>query len=304
MMSSQQQSLSTTAHVRGDTPPSQLAAPVPRDWVRTELPDTWPDRRPNGRPLSLLQVIRHALFRRRQPVALPEDMPGGDRIPRYVLQEFHGVPNGNYSNRITRGYVTGFEISMLGEMGRVRRLLVNQLRDCRRVIDVGCGSARNAAAVLNAGVSEVWGLDISPYMLRHAASDHEGVRLLQGLAEDIPAPDQYFDGAAVVFLLHEMPPRSVCQALDELARVLCPGGKLVVAEPSPLQMQLSGWQLWRCHGWRGLYFRRLMHSVHEPFLKAWHRMDFADEARRRGFEVLEEQCGVPIRSWVMQRKTC
>ena len=302
-MNGQQQSSSTAVHFKSHARPSEAAAPLSSDWARAELPDTWPDRRRGGRPLSLPQVIRHALSRRRHRVALPEDMPGRERIPRYVLQEFHGVPNGNYSNCITRGYVTGFEFSMLGEMVRVRRMLVNQLRDCRRVIDVGCGSARNAGAVLSAGVPEVWGLDISPYMLRHAASDHEDVRLLQGLAEDIPAPDQYFDGAAVVFLLHEMPPRSVCQALDELARVLHPGGKLVVAEPSPLQMQLSGWQLWRRYGWRGLYFRRLMHSVHEPFLKAWHRMDFAEEARRRGFEVLEEQCGVPIRSWVMQRKT-
>jgi len=75
----------------------------------------------------------------------------------------------------------------------------------------------------------------------------------------------------------------------------------VVAEPSPLQMQLSGWQLWRRYGWRGVYFRWLMRSVHEPFLKVWHRMDFAAEARRRGFEVLEEHCAVPVRSWVLRR---
>ena len=273
----------------------------PGEWAHIELPDTWPDRQRDGRPLSLPQVLRYALSRRRQRVALPEQMPGRDRIPKYVLQEFHGVPNGNYSNCITRGYVRGFEASMLGEMRRVRAMLVEQLNQCESVLDVGCGSARNAAALRAAGVPDVWGMDVSPYMLRHAASDHDGIKLLQGLAEDIPSPDQRFDGASVVFLFHEMPPRSVSQALSELARVLRPGGTLVVAEPSPLQMRLSGWQLWRRFGWRGLYFRRLMHSVHEPFLKAWHGMDFATEARSRGFEVLEERCGVPVRSWVLRR---
>lgn len=285
--------------VSGSTCRGQASVPDPVDWRQAELPDTWPDQADGGRPLSLRRVIRYARGRR-QRVSLPATLPGREHIPRYVLQEFHGLPNGNYSNRITRGYVTGFEFSMLGEMGRVRAMIARHLRACESVLDVGCGSARTAAAIHRAGVAQVWGLDISPYMLRHAASDHEGLHLRQGLAEALPFPERCFDGASVVFVFHEMPPRQVCQALDELARVLRPGGVVVVAEPSPLQIQLSRWTLWRRFGWRGLYFRHLMRSVHEPFLKLWHRLDFAAEARQRGFEVLEESCGVPVRSWVLR----
>ena len=32
---------------------------------------------------------------------------GKDTIPAYVLQEFHNLPNGNYSNSLMRGYIAG-----------------------------------------------------------------------------------------------------------------------------------------------------------------------------------------------------
>ncbi|MEF8833636.1 MAG: class I SAM-dependent methyltransferase [Halofilum sp. (in: g-proteobacteria)] len=279
------------------------AVPVePFDWAGMELPDAWPDRATLRRPGTVLAVIRHILGKR-DKVRLPEGTPGAERIPRYVLQEFHGLPNGNYSNRFTHGYIKGFERSMLGELDRARAAMAARLRDCRSVLDLGCGGGKTGAAAQALGVPEVWGVDPSPYLLKHAASAWPDMRFLQGTLEDIPLPDERVDGVMVNFVFHEIPPAYLRRGLAEIARVLRPGGVLVLAEPSPQQAYRSAGSLMRQYGWRGLYFRMLVRMVHEPFIDAWHRFDFPGEARAHGLVTEEVVEGMPIKRWVLRRET-
>ena len=41
-------------------------------------------------------------------------------LPPYLLQEFHGMPNGYYSSTVAAGYARGFEVVMLGRMRALR----------------------------------------------------------------------------------------------------------------------------------------------------------------------------------------
>ncbi|MFW5969488.1 MAG: class I SAM-dependent methyltransferase [Halofilum sp. (in: g-proteobacteria)] len=277
------------------------AVPVePYDWAHMELPDAWPDRATLRHPGTVLAVIRHILGKRGK-VRLPEGTPGAERIPRYVLQEFHGLPNGNYSRRFTHGYLKGFERSMLGELDRARAAMARRLRDCGAVLDLGCGGGRTGAAARAHGVPEVWGVDPSPYLLQHAAIAWPDIRFLQGTLEEIPLPDQRVDGVMVNFVFHEIPPAYLRRGLAEIARVLRPGGVFVLAEPSPLQANRSTRWLVRRYGWRGLYFRTLVRMVHEPFIDAWHRFDVPEEAATHGFVTEEVVEGMPIKRWVLRR---
>lgn len=278
------------------------AAPVePFDWAGMELPDAWPDEATLRRPGTVFAVVRHVLGKRGK-VRLPEGMPGADRIPRYVLQEFHGLPNGNYSRRFTHGYIKGFERSMLGELDRARTAMAARLRDCRAVLDLGCGGGKTGAAAQALGVPEVWGVDPSPYLLKHAAGAWPDIRFLQGTLEEIPLPDERVDGVMVNFVFHEIPPAYLRRGLAEIARVLRPGGVFVLAEPSPLQAYRSAGWLVRHYGWRGLYFRTLVRMVHEPFMEAWHRFDVPEEARAHGFVTEDVVEDMPIKRWVLRRK--
>lgn len=273
--------------------------PLP-DWASIPLPDAWPDRLDLRRPRDLWQLARHALGRVHTAVELPPELPGREQIPKYILQEFHNLPNGNYSRRFTRGYITGFDRVMLGEISKSHREIAVSLAAepavrTGSVLDAGCGGGGLAGALQQAGIADVWGLDPSPYLLQHAARDWPGVRFVQGVAEDTGFADNTFAAITACFLLHEIPPRYLECCLAEFARILQPGGLLAVCEPSPLQLRRSPLALWRDYGWRGLYFHALARFVHEPFLDAWHRQDLPALFARHGFTLLRNDVGVPMR---------
>jgi len=163
-------------HAASTTPPAD--PPVP-DWRAIELPDAWPDRLSVRRPAEAWRWIR-CFLGARQRVELPPGLPGAGRLPRYVLQGFHNLPNGNFSKTVTRSYVTGFDRVMLGRMRAARRRLAGYLAGSRAALDVGTGGGRTAAALRASGVPEVWAIDPSPYLLKHAASDHPDIRFVQG----------------------------------------------------------------------------------------------------------------------------
>jgi ubiquinone/menaquinone biosynthesis C-methylase UbiE len=276
-----------------------LNRPIP-DWANITLPETWPDHLNLFNPRDCWQFAIHALGIKRTPVQVPTNLQGIDNIPKYVLQEFHNLPNGNYSRRFTRGYITGFDRVMLGKIGDSHRKIAEQLTQYPLVsngcvLDVGCGGGGLAGAMKCAGIAEVWGLDPSPYLLQHAAADWPTAHFVQGVAEKTGFNDNSFDALTACFLLHEIPPRYLKQCLAEFARILKPGGLLALCEPSPMQLDQSPTDLYRQHGWRGLYFYTLAHFVYEPFLTAWHQQDIPALLASHGFHVLQHDLGMPVR---------
>jgi len=107
-----------------------------------------------------------------------------------------------------------------------------------RVLDVATGTGR--VPLLLAGQpwfdGQVYGIDIAPAMLAHAraklAATGERVVLHEGHAGALPWPDGTFDLVTSLEALEFFPrPR---RALAEMARVLRPGGTLVVSKyPDP-----------------------------------------------------------------------
>ena len=92
----------------------------------------------------------------------------------------------------------------------------------RRVLDVGCGKGGLRAPLEQAGA--LWrGLDPVP------AGDTATIDAAP--AEEMPYPDDHFDAAICVNALHHVPVPAMPRALSEVARVLRPGGRLVVIEP-------------------------------------------------------------------------
>ena len=271
------------------------AAGAHTNWAAMELPDAWPDQLNWRYPTTALRLLWIALWGSRKKVQLPPGLPGAERIPKYVLQEFHNLPNGNYSKHISRGYARNFDRTMLGTMAAGRARLAQALQGAQHVLDLGCAGGHMAGVLQAAGVPRVTGLDPSPYLLQFAAQTYPGVDWVQATAEDTGLPDACVDGVAVCFLFHEIPPRYLRQVLAELRRIVRPGGRLAVLEPSKVQVTLRPWALWRAHGWRGLYFKLLASRVFEPFLAAWHSEDFAARLAENGFRVELDESDCPFR---------
>jgi malonyl-CoA O-methyltransferase len=105
-----------------------------------------------------------------------------------------------------------------------------------RVADLGCGTGRYALRLAQFGAASVTGIDLAPEMLKVAArkarQDERDVRWQQGdLTGALPFPDATFDVAVCALVLSFLP--EVRPAFTETARVLRPGGALVVSDHHP-----------------------------------------------------------------------
>lgn len=270
-------------------------------WRDLDLPNCWPDTITAKLPRHLLQMFWRLLRGKVSRVRLPEQMPGGEKLPKYLLQEFHSLPNGNYSKHIAAGYAHSFDAVMLNTVKRKRQEVAARFAEVPTALDIGCGGGHMARALKEAGIAEVWGLEPSPYLLQLAARESPGVKLMQGIGESIPMPDQSVELVTACFVLHEIPPRYGDRILREVYRVLKPGGTLVFIEPSPVQLALSKGQLLKRFGLKGLYFRVIAGHVFEPFLAAWHKRQLGQWLPEHGFQLLEDEIGMPLRTVVSRR---
>ena len=117
------------------------------------------------------------------------------------------------------------------------------VRPGMKVLDIagGTGDLAHAFAKQAGPQGEVWLTDINDSMLRVGRDRliDDGIVLPCAVcdAERLPFPDNYFDRVSVAFGLRNMTHKD--RALAEMARVLRPGGKLLVLEFSHIAKPLA-----------------------------------------------------------------
>ena len=152
--------------------------------------------------------------------------------------------------------------------------LVSSLRG-KRVLDVGTGDGTYALEAAARG-AVVTGVDVEVEMLEaaraRAASRGVEISLRQGLAETLPFEDASFDVVIAVAMLCFVP--NAAEAVREMARVLAPGGRLVLGE-------LARFSVWaaerRVRGWLGA--------------RTWRRAQFRSRAE---LERLAQNAGLQV----------
>lgn len=111
----------------------------------------------------------------------------------------------------------------------------------RRLLDVATGTGDLAIALADGGGVSVVGLDFAPPMIAGAEAKRHGrndVAFLIGDGMHLPFPDRAFDAVTVSFGLRNMP--DYAAALQEMARVIKPGGRLVCLELTPYRAPVLG----------------------------------------------------------------
>ncbi len=186
-----------------------------------------------------------------------------------------------------------------------------------RALDAGCGTGRHSRRLAELGC-EVVGVDLTPEMLERAIATVPGARFLTGDLLNLPVEDRGFDLVVCGLALSHVADLST--GVGELARVLRPGGHLVISVLHPFQAHL-GWHapFTGADGTRG-FVREHVHN-HAAYLAAFraHGLELCDclevtltadqvRAKRRAFShvpdaTVEAYAGLPgVLVWDVSRR--
>ncbi|CAL8463579.1 g3113 [Coccomyxa elongata] len=179
--------------------------------------------------------------------------------PDYYLNTFHYQTDGWLSERSARVYEVSTETLFLGRQDAMQRQTLVPLRAFMagrgadgagtRLLEVATGTGRFATFLKdNYPRMDTTLADLSPYYLQEArrnmkywadmrapgqvlgGADGTGTSYLQAPAEAISQPDNSYDVVTCIYLFHELPPAIRRAAAAEMARVLRPGGLLVLTD--------------------------------------------------------------------------
>jgi demethylmenaquinone methyltransferase/2-methoxy-6-polyprenyl-1,4-benzoquinol methylase len=121
--------------------------------------------------------------------------------------------------------ISGLAALSVGGEGRFRQLALQNLtiHPDTKVLDLCCGSGQ-ATQVLVKYSQNVTGLDASPLSLKRAQQNVPQAEYVEAFAEKMPFSDDSFDLVHTSAALHEMKPEQLKQIIQEVYRVLKPGG--------------------------------------------------------------------------------
>lgn len=98
-----------------------------------------------------------------------------------------------------------------------------------RILDAGCGQGTPVLSQIETSTSAV-GLDFSREQLRLATENAPAAALAQGDMTTLPFEDAAFDAVTAFHSLIHVPADDHQQVIDEFARVLRPGGQVLLSE--------------------------------------------------------------------------
>ena len=140
--------------------------------------------------------------------------------------------------------ILGYDAALLAEVpeaalesfaGTGNPFSLGPIRPGERVVDVGSGTGTDSliAAQMVAPDGQVVGVDMTPSMLKKARraaaeTDFENVQFRHGYGEALPVEESWADVVISNGVLNLMPDKEA--ALEEMARVLKPGGRLQIAD--------------------------------------------------------------------------
>jgi ubiquinone/menaquinone biosynthesis C-methylase UbiE len=160
---------------------------------------------------------------------------------RFIQHHYDGLPG---ALTAVTGLVTGHEALA----GRLIRPGNFDVRGCKRILDAACGNGRHTRFLLKYADPDavITTFDLSPRMLERARARLKSARVSHAVADltRLPYADGSFDAIVCGWVLEHLPdPRP---GLRELARVLQPGGKLLLLSTEDTLTGAMCSRLWHC----------------------------------------------------------
>jgi SAM-dependent methyltransferase len=160
---------------------------------------------------------------------------------KFIQHHYDGLPG---KLTAVTGLITGHE-ALAGRLIRPRAF---DIRGCKRILDAGCGNGRYSRFILRHADSDAFitAFDYSQGMLERARDRLRTDRVTQVAADltRLPYADATFDAVVCGWVLEHLPdPRP---GLQELARVMQPGGKLLLLATEDTFTGAMCSRLWHC----------------------------------------------------------
>jgi SAM-dependent methyltransferase len=149
-------------------------------------------------------------------------------------------------------------------------------------LDAACGTGRHTVRLVAAGHQTV-GIDRSEAMLAIARSKVPPAEFGTGDLAELPLATESVDVAVCGLALTHLP--DPAPAVAELARVLRPGGRLVISDAHPIFVLIQGQALFPYNG--GFAFVRNHVIPHGSYLRAFR----SSRPSGPGVEVTDGRCG-------------
>lgn len=207
-------------------------------------------------------------------------MPSPQRIASFYPAEYYGDAEAKFEPLVEFGVCLGARL-------RARSLL-RDVPHGGRILDIGCGRGVMLKALLDLGY-EAHGVEMSADAAA-GADPRAQVRIAPELAE-AGFDDRSFD-AIILWHVFEHLPRPD-QTLDELRRIMKPGGRLIIAVPN-----FASWQSQSLEAdWFHLDLpRHLYQYTPDTLRQLLHRFEFECDAIRH-FALLQNPFGW-LQSWL------
>lgn len=116
-----------------------------------------------------------------------------------------------------------------GRGAKILTEFLDSLSDPSSVLDAGCGQGTPVLEELSASTA-AFGVDFSREQLRLAAANVPDAALVQGDMTTLPFDDAAFDAVVAYWSLIHVPMDDHQAVIDEFARVLRPGGRILLCE--------------------------------------------------------------------------
>jgi len=262
-------------------------------------------RDPIGHGARLLRILADGTSiatRRRRRIAKDfgrEARGWLEELPPYYRRNFHYQTDGYLSERSAELYEHQVELLFRGGADAMRRMILAPMKaafdggDGRglRFLELGSGTGSATRSVARAfPKAKITALDLSTPYTKYAQKqlhDFDHVELIQGDAAQLEFGEKRFDAVYSVFLFHELPLPVREQVLDEVRRVLKPGGflgfvdSLQRGDDEPLDWALD-------------FFPR---DFHEPYYANYTKNPMERLMADAGFESIESGTGY-LAKWI------
>lgn len=181
---------------------------------------------------------------------------------RFVRDHYDGLPG---ALTAVTGFLTGHEALA----GRLIRPGAFDVRGRKRILDAACGNGRYSRFLLRHADPDarLTTFDLSPKMLERARARLKTGRVTHAVADltRLPYADGAFDAVVCGWVLEHLPdPRP---GLRELARVLSPGGQLLLLSTEDTLTGAMCSRLWHCR----TYNREALRQACAECGLAWER---------------------------------